>query len=121
MHELFGAVHVRSVNSVRLNRQVLIDELSAIEVVGDDATNLCCSQEHVVRFVLGKKVEHLRLVDKIKFIMSFRDDVGVTLFDQLSMEARANEAPVTSNIDGRIFVKFNSQSLSPLSFMSFSC
>ena len=48
-HHLFDAGRERSVHDIRLDHQVVVEELRGVAVVGEDAANLCSGHENGLR------------------------------------------------------------------------
>src|ERR1035437_1065930 len=84
---------------VRLNDQVVADEVGGVAVVGEDASNLGGREEDKVGLRVGKERIDRNLVAEIKFLMCASDDIPVLLTQQFAMDGGAYQTAMASDID----------------------
>ena len=97
-HQLLRAVQVRGVDDVRGNRDVVVDELGAQPVVGDDTADLCRGEKDHLRPHLREPVEHGGLVAQIDLAAIGRDETHV-LRREPARERAADHAAMAGDID----------------------
>jgi hypothetical protein len=91
-HQLPHARTPRGLDDVRLDGEVLVDELRRSGRVGENAADLRSSEEHVTWFFTIKKSLYRRGVGQIELGMGARDEVAVAAGAQPAHDRRAGEA-----------------------------
>jgi hypothetical protein len=97
--KFLDSVFIGCVNDIGLNDKVIVDEVSRVGIVGVDASDLGCGQENVFWSLTLEKILYILLDFKIQLLMGPQDEVLVSLRLETTMDGRANEARMTSNVD----------------------
>ena len=105
--QLFAAVLPGGVDDVHLERHVEPHEISQRLLIGDDAADLGCGEEHVLGLFLGKEPFDILLTAEVKLLVGAGDDIAVALALQLTHDSAAHHAAVPGNVDFCIFVHHN--------------
>ena len=103
-HQALDAGQVRAVDQVALDEQVLIEEVSAVEVVGLDAADLGSGDEDVVRLLLSQEGVHGALVDQVQLGVGAGDEVVVAQRLQAPHDGRTHHAAVAGDVDLGVMV-----------------
>ena len=101
-HQPLHARQVRAVDQVRLDHQVLVDEVGAVDVVGLDATHPRGGDEDVVRLLLGQEGLHRALVQQVQLGAAAGEDVRVAAGLQSAHQGAADHAAMAGDEDARI-------------------
>ena len=92
---------------VVLDHQVLVDELCAVGVVGEDAAHLGRRDHHHGRLLGGIEGAYRRLVEQLEFLVGTGDDVRVATRLQPAVDARTDQATMAGDVDailrGQVF------------------
>ena len=98
-HELAHPVQVCAVNNMRLYRQIRVNKIRPLCVVGQYAPDLCGSQKHEIRFFLLKKGLNLFLPCQVQRIPLSRDNVLISDGLEFSDNRRSHHPAVTGDKD----------------------
>ena len=98
IQELPHAVAIARIDDVCSDRQVVIDELGLVGVVGENSAHLRSSQENILRLLLGKEAIGLPLVPEIKLLKRFEDKVVISQLLEPSDNRRADESAVSRDV-----------------------
>jgi hypothetical protein len=93
---------VRGLDHIGCDDQVVVEELAAQRVVGDDTTDLRCRQKHRLRPHLRKPAEHRGLIAQIDFASAHRQQFDV-LLRQPAHQRRADHPAMAGHEYGLAF------------------
>ena len=94
-------------DGVHLKRHVVIHEVSQCFLVGDDAADLGCGQEHILGLFSREEILDILLAAEIQLLMGAGDDIGIALTLQFADDCRANHAAMTCDINLSILFHHN--------------
>ena len=87
---------------VEYARKTVSQGTTAIGVVCQDPSHFSCCQKNIFRFFCGKEICNFLLIDKIQLTACSLKKVCVTYVTEISGNCRADEAPVSCNVNTRI-------------------
>ena len=90
---------VRALDEVGLDLQVLVEEVGALHVVGQDAADLGRSDEDEVRALRVQEIEDGALVEQVELGARARDELGVARRLQRTLDGAAHHAAVAGDKD----------------------
>ena len=102
--EFFNLEPATRIDDVRLNPQVVQNEVSREGVVGSNAANFCCGEKDVSWFLCSKIFQDLMGVREVELVARCCADVGVALPFEFAHDGAADEAVVPSDKNLCIFV-----------------
>ena len=90
-------------NDIHLERHVVVHEVCKRFLIRNNAADLRCREENILRLFLCKERLYSFLSCKVKFLVGSRDDVGITLSFELTHDRGAHHAAVACNVNLRVF------------------
>jgi hypothetical protein len=87
---------------VGLDREVLVDEVGRVAVVGEDAADLGRGEEYRLGLFLREEIAHRARVDQVELGVAAGDEVAVALRLEPAQERRAGQAAVAGHKDARL-------------------
>lgn len=84
-------------DDVVLDDQVLVDEIGRVLFIGENAAHFGGGIKNIFRLLARKKIRHGLLIEKIKFVTVFLDDIRVTGGFERSDDRRTYQTAVTGN------------------------
>ena len=87
------------VDDVDLHRQVFVNELPAIDVVGVNAADLGGGEEHAVRAFGSEETGSGGLIEQIEFGVTAQQQVLIALSAQDADQGGADQATMTGDVD----------------------
>ena len=89
-------------DDVHLQYHVVVHEVCQRTLVGHNATDLCCSEEHVFRFLLRKERLDGFLTGEVKLLMRARNNIGIALALQFAHNGATYHTTMASYVYLRI-------------------
>ena len=105
--QLFAAVLPGGVDSIHLQRHVVVHEVGQGLLVGDDAAHLGRCQKDILRLFGGKESLHILLAAEVQFLVGTGDDIGIALALQFPHDGAAHHAAMPGYIDLCVFLHHN--------------
>lgn len=90
---------VGAVDHVILNRQILIDELCGVVVIGSDATDFGSGKENVFRAIGGEEGIDGWAVCQVEICSGSSKDVSIAALAQGAVDCAASQSQMASNKD----------------------
>ena len=88
---------------IHFQRHVVIHEIRQCFLVCNDASNLCCCQENIIRLLCCKKIFHILLSAQIQLLMSSCYNIVISGFFQRAHDCGANHAAMSCHINFGVF------------------
>ena len=94
-------------DDVRLDCQILVNELGRVVLIGQDTAHLCSGKKYVVRLFLIEESPRRSLISKIKFGVRAQYQIAATFPLELSYDRRACQTTMAGNIDFGSLIHFS--------------
>ena len=94
-------------DSVHLQRHVVVHEVGQGLLVGDDAAHLGRCQKDILRLFGGEEILHILLAAEVQLLVGTGDDIGIALALQFPHDGAAHHAAMPGYIDLCVFLHHN--------------
>ena len=85
-------------DDIHLKHHIVVHKISQGTLVGNDATDLGSTKEHILRLFLSEKLLHLLLTTEVQLCMGTGDDIAVALAMEFTHNSASYHASMTCDV-----------------------